>query len=150
MPSALVPLANITVSTTTSSVTFSSISQSYRDLILIYQGSQASGNLQVKPNSTAMVDVIMYGDGSSATSFTENDTRLNFSTSQTISQLHLMDYSATDKHKPGLVRTNDGSYTLAYACRYAATTAVSSLLITHSAGGNITTGSSFALYGVSA
>ena len=163
--SAYTPLANVTLSGSTSLVTLSSISGSYRDLILVFSGKSAavSGNdvLIVQYNSDYNNNysfVRMQGDGSAAysdaTSATSNASAgfVGNTSSGGANVIHqIMDYSATDKHKTTLVRGNNASGNVsAVASRWANTAAINTIWITLSSYSNFTVGSTVALYGVSA
>jgi len=150
------PLANITLSSSAASVTFSSISQAYRDLVLVAQvtGSQATSmsmNLNADTPTTNYSRVFMNGNGTSATSATA--TNQYIATIQTTLAMHIvniMDYSATDKHKNVLSRMdNANDSTRATATRWANTAAVTSVEIKSNAG-TFLAGSTFALYGIAA
>ena len=157
--SAYVPLANITLSASQSAVVFSSMLQSYRDLVLVANttataGSQSiyviiSGDFGANYNYVTMV-----GNGSSASSSAINNstaiTESGFTNSSNNFIINVMDYSATDKHKPLLIRGNNAAQeTNAMAARWASTSAVTSIQLTASAN-QFAAGSTFALYGVSA
>jgi hypothetical protein len=61
----------------------------------------------------------------------------------------VMDYSATDKHKTALSRTNIArNFVAAHANRWASTTAVTSINVFGNRGSNLAAGSTFNLYGV--
>lgn len=157
--SAYVPLANITLGTTAATVTFSSISQAYRDLVLVISPQCTTANyLNIRLNSVAsgynMVD--MYGNGSTtASSNFTNQTELYGNNAPTINGdsiyiFNIMDYSITDKHKTVLMRVNKATVGVeAVAARWANTAAVTSILV-RTDGGVYAAGSTFALYGVSA
>lgn len=163
MPSAIKPLANITLGSAAASVTFSSITGNYRDLYLVVQfGHSVSGQgLRLRANSdtgTNYAYVEMYGDGSGTGSV--SNAALSFipltaygplaSTPIVSSLTSILDYSATDKHKTLLTRRDEAGYiTEAITGRWASTSAITTLLI-YPASGNIVAGSTFALYGVSA
>lgn len=151
-----IPLANLTLSASASEVTFTSISQAYRDLVLVCSMANTVGNgaLMMRINNDTAANyswIRMYGDGSTASSSTGSSNSAtigNFGTNLSNSQLSIMDYSATDKHKSMLSRTNDSAYIVsAYAARWASTSAVTSFNVFP--GGNaFASGSSFALYGI--
>lgn len=153
--SAYVPLANVTLSSNVTSVTFSSISQSYRDLILVAQVQPTAGAYAlVRLNgATSYGYVDIEGSGSAAQSYYGNayDSILDQPYLQTASpnllMFHIMDYSATDKHKTILGRHSSSEMTVASCTRYPATTAVTSVSFS---GATFSTGNTFALYGVSA
>jgi hypothetical protein len=148
------PLANITLGSSSSSVTFSSIPATYRDLVVVvnhtksalttftirFNGDNTSGNY---------TSVYMVGDGSSAVSGTETGFTFAFSNTPISTQLvNVMDYSATDKHKTVLLRHSDSSrQAAAYAGRWANTAAITSVVFAPSSG-TFDSGSTFALYGI--
>jgi hypothetical protein len=156
------PLANITLGSTATTVTFTSISQSYRDLVLVVSGkSTISENPTFRFNADTGSNypmVNMYGNGSSATSASTNSTRffvgygVTFNNSDISNAvINVMDYSATDKHKSVLVRDNNSSVaTEAQAGRWASTSAVNSISLFFNFGASWQVGTSFALYGIAA
>ena len=161
MTTAWVPLAEITLTSTDSEITFGSIPQTYRDLIVVFQGGNtgAAANIYQKLNSDATTSnyssVQMTGTGSSALSSSPSggatwtvtfygylEQNLNANVI-----VQLQDYSATNKHKTYLSRSNSASNGLsAIAGRWADTSAVTSISWTVSSG-EFRIGSTFALYG---
>jgi len=151
-------IASNVLTSSASSVTFSSISASYRDLVLVCQPihATATSNLRLRFNSssTGYNFVIAIGDGSSAVSESGTGTEINLSpyaqitTSQDSLQIvQVMDYAA-DKHKTALVRANRAAgATEMQAHRWADTSAITSLEL-FAGSGNLNTGSSFYLYGI--
>lgn len=157
------PLANITLSSSASSVTFSSISQAYRDLILVVNGKVVSGSADAymrfnSDSGTNYSRVRMSGDGSSAVSAqASSDTQgyidsygyldTNFSYATLV---QIMDYPATDKHKTYLSRSNNAGLGVdALAGRWASTSAITSILVGLSTG-SFATGTTMSLFGVAA
>ena len=156
MSSAMVALATITLGSAASSVTFGSIPATYRDLRLIMTLARTTGTddtlVQINGDTGAnYYRVNMYGTGSSTGSGSSADTgavAVNYGdTSAQMITLDLMDYSAVDKHKSGLVRSSSGSLVLAYAVRWASTSAITSLVVSVR-GASIAAGSVLSLYGV--
>jgi hypothetical protein len=156
------PLANITLGSSAASVTFSSISQAYRDLVLVFNGSTTGTNvgLGLYFNTQIGADypqVWMQGNGSTATSSSVTDYAIDITQAASISSteqsaiiFNVFDYSATDKHKTSLVRSNNaGKATVAIAGRWAYTTAITSMTI-YANGHPVSAGSTFALFGVAA
>jgi hypothetical protein len=160
------PLATVTLGSSASSVTFSSIPATYRDLILVARfTTAASGStFDVRLNgdsSSTYSHVGMNGRSNGANSFSFTATGKfellgnSFGTSPAQCIFQLMDYSATDKHKTGLSRAQSEengtamNLTNAYAVRYPSTSAITSLSC-HSFAGSVSfaSGSTFALYGV--
>jgi hypothetical protein len=153
------PLATVTLASATSSVTFSSIPATYRDLILIINGkatADGSGARMTVNSDTGnnYNSVRMYGFSGSAGSDTASNvgyldiTGLNTSEGyQAVVQI--MDYSATDKHKTFLNRTQNSGITavLSQVGRWANTAAVTSVRA-YTGSDNWAIGSTFNLYAV--
>jgi hypothetical protein len=155
------PMATVTLSSSASSVTFSSIPATYRDLILVYAASYStSGDIVTlmrfnSDSGSNYSSVRMYGNGSTTTSDTNpagtsaiDAGFLNQNISSTIQQI--MDYSATDKHKTVLSRhtlTGTG-FVLAQAARWANTSALTGISLEPQSGRSFASGSTFSLYGV--
>ena len=162
MVSALTPLANITLGSAAATVTFSSISGSYRDLMLVvnYGTTVAGQDLRIRLNGDTGLnyfDVTMNGNGSTTSSGGGgNNNRFDidsYGTPGTITgqiQFSVIDYSASDKHKSTLTRMdNSATATRAIAGRWASTSAVTSIVVYVSAS-TFLAGTSMSLYGVSA
>lgn len=159
------PIASTTLSSSASIVTFSSIPSDYRDLIIVADKVRAvlSGRtffMRINGSTSGIYNLVyMLGNGSTASSAaTSGDTRHRlypFSHPAVPGQeptyrIQLMDYSVTDKHKSGLVRTDNwDAATIAYATRWADTSAITSVSFAMDSG-DIAAGATFALYGVSA
>jgi len=158
------PLANVTLGSTTSQVIFSSISSSYRDLVIVCNAaiSSGTGGLFLQFNSDGGNNysfVTMYGTtggnyaSQSVTTaimyagYGTNDLDTTFKSNHLI---NIMDYSATDKHKSVLFRTNHVDYQAhAAAGRWASTSAINTIRVATTSS-TFAAGSTFALYGVSA
>lgn len=171
MPSpTYIPLATKTLTATATSVTFSSISQAYRDLVLVMQIGQSTNDIvtNLSVNSDLAVNaatVNMLGTGVATRSGTTSvTTTMNISGNASdgiwaanvltwSATVNIMDYSATDKHKSVLVRNNQSSAngvgygTSAIAGRFATTAAIVSMKVAP-ASGNFIIGSTFTLYGI--
>jgi hypothetical protein len=153
------PLANITLTGAAASVTFSSISQAYRDLVLVTSIKITSGTAYARMRFNNDAGNNYFGQAAWASSATElSDSFLYFrvqgyspNTAFMTSVTNILDFTASDKHKPLLMRTNtiSDSGVEMQAIRWANTSAITSLAISSSSG-NIDAGSTFALYGVSA
>ena len=162
--SAYTALANVTLGSSATTVTFSSISQSYRDLVLVSNPISSSGSVQMlaQMNYLATANynfVYMQGNGSSATSgnFTGQfffylaygDALVTTSAGLTMTA-NFMDYSATDKNPSVLVRSSNASNGVyASAQRFNGTGSIAHISLSLN-GANFAAGSTFALYGVSA
>jgi hypothetical protein len=147
------PLATVTLGASASSVTFSSIPATYRDLILVFAGSAtALSSPGVRLNSDTgsnYSDVTMNGSGSVASSAAETRSFAllgRMSTSQSVSVIQIMDYSASDKHKTMLGRGNAADdFVRAAAARWANTAVVTSVSVMNA---TFNAGTTFSLYGV--
>ena len=158
-------LATVTLGSSASSVTFSSIPATYRDLILVSSVACTStgDTMRLRFNGDTGNNynwVFMNGTGSTVTSSQQsNQNQLDFSAFVGIPTvvgrynniLQIQDSSATDKHKTILSRTNqDGDTfpgTTALAGRWANTSAITSINVFTSTF-NFIAGSRFDLYGV--
>lgn len=157
------PLANITLSSSASSVTFSSISQSYKDLVLVIDAGNAGNvynGLRARFNGDSGSNyswLYALGNGSTTVSGIENAVaQVNIgaagaSRSSTI--VSIFGYSSANKHKSLLTRraVNDASgYSVGLeAGRWASTSAINSIVIFDQSGYNLDAGSSFSLFGIS-
>ena len=149
-----VALATTTLGSAAGSVTFSSIPATYKDLIVVadFTGSgNALVNVNFNGDTSNRTRVGMFGDSSSAGSFTASNIVLGaaLSTTRTASVLQIMDYSATDKHKTVLLRANNAgiSDVSAQAGRWASTNAINTIALVP-ASGNLNSGTTISLYGV--
>jgi hypothetical protein len=160
MPTATyIALANITLGSSVGNVSFSSIPATYRDLVLVAGVKHTTSNggyIGYRLNSDSggnYSSAYMLGDGSSAFSATTSGESFgrfgNASTTNFDNVIfNLCDYSATDRHKTTLSRTNVAtSYAVAYANRWTNTSAVTSIQLFPDSG-SFATGSTFALYGI--
>ena len=154
MPTATyIALANITLTGNEADIEFTSIPATYRDLVLVYTGtnSNSAAGMEVYLNNDTgnRSWVFMIGDSGGASSGTSTVLNIFGTTDLTSCVMHIMDYSATDKHKTLLWRDNvTGAAVRASAGRWASTAAVTSVKIARTAGQTIQTGSTFALYGI--
>jgi hypothetical protein len=140
------------------------LSQSYRDLIIVLNGNGTSGSgtmgvrLNGDTSTSNYVDVGIYGDGSTAGS--ENHTTLGYIKSSITTfanqeqiRIDIFDYSATDKHKTVLIRETNGNAGVGieyFAGRWASTSAVTSVTLMHGGTNTFATGTTAYLYGVTA
>jgi hypothetical protein len=159
--STYVSLATQTLSSTATSVTFSSIPATYRDLILIMTPKTAARSfIEVRFNGDTgsnYTTVGAYVSGGSPASFSGTYTRLLTdgsspagNDSKTIHITQILDYSATDKHKTAISRAQgvDPSVDM-NASRWANTAAVHTISI-GSGAETFVAGASFSLYGIAA
>lgn len=151
------PLANTTLGSSAASVTFSSISGSYRDLVFIATGTTSTITgviMRFNGDSGSNYSSVFmdgYGSGSpGALTATGGYADVAvFSTLQANAIMNIMDYSATDKHKNIIGRQNLTDWgTRAFASRWASTSAITSLTISIAGGPVFAAGSTFTLYGI--
>jgi hypothetical protein len=163
MPTATyTPLANVTLASTSTSITFGSIPATYRDLIVVFQGlSGGVGNFQTRLRLNGDTGnnynwQRMSGTGTSSfasTAASQNNLNLTFAaeaqtTTQVQHRINIMDYSATDKHKTVISRADNAAQaTEAVAGRWANTAAVTSVQLFPSSA-TFGIGTTVALYGV--
>lgn len=167
MPATYDCIATTTLSSATSSVTFSSISGSYTDLVLVFEGtSSAVDSLFARVNSDTASNYSgteLRGDGSTAASSRfSNVTYLYLgynvsmdSTNRANAIIHFMNYSNSTTYKTVLSRFNragGSSYpgTAAYVNLWRSTSAITSIQMIDYGGGNFSVGSTFTLYGITA
>jgi hypothetical protein len=162
MASTYEPIATQTLGSATSSVTFSSITGSYTDLVLIINGSVTSGNPSVwmRLNSDSGSNYSftrVTGNGTSAlSSFEVSQTKANIAsafgmttTYETNLVVQIMNYSNTTTNKTTITRANTPSLgTEASVNLYRSTSAITAIEILNSSATNFSTGSTFSLYGV--
>ena len=149
------PLATVTLGSTATSVSFSNIPATYRDLILVFDGT-LNGNeglgIRFNDATTNYTDVAMTGNGSSASSGTNSSSSsINIAyivvAGRNNAIVQIMDYQATDKHKTLLARSNSGQVQ-AYAGRWASTNAITKVTFLQVGFATISAGSTFSLYGI--
>ena len=154
--STYVALATTTLSGGETSFTFSSIPATYRDLVLVTEGTHSSDSgdrfIRVNGQTTNYSTVSMLGDGSGTSSNTYSLAgmiTLAAATARGSTVIQFMDYSATDKHKTVLVRGGwAGIAVTAAANRWASTDAISSITL-YSSTGSFNVGFTASLYGIS-
>jgi len=156
------PLATITLGSAASSVTFGSIPATYRDLIVVSNlQASAANTLYLRFNASTsdysyVGAVGSSGGASSPASGSANGALVAASTVglptgaiQATSVAQIMDYAQTDKHKTSLARYGNSSTEVdMFASRWANTAAITSVQIIVLPSGNLSTGSTFSLYGV--
>lgn len=159
--SARTPLANITLGSAQTSVTFSSISGSYRDLIIVASFTIPNGSsaptIRINNDSGANYSWnIGYSNGTTVTRQTNSSDRFYvnaidlLATSRAIMTVNIMDYSQTNKHKTLICRSDShNSETSMLGGRWNSSAAITSVILSTSLN-QFGAGSTFALYGVSA
>lgn len=157
------PIATTTLTSAQASVTFSSISGSYTDLVLVcnHAGVSSLNSLYTTLNGDTASNysyTFLSGNGTSAISGRGSVTSLPFGNSSltngaTISIINFMNYSNTTTYKTVIGRNGvaDGSQpnTTATVGLWRNTNAINSILISYY-NVNFTAGSTFTLYGIAA
>jgi hypothetical protein len=159
MTSTYEKIATTTLTSNQASVTFSSISGSYTDLILIAQGTNTTSaqSLRMTFNgitTTTYSRTAVFGDGSSAQS--TRDTNISgidniyYGTTQAVAIVQIMNYSNTTTNKTVISRNNDSASAVnAVVGLWRSTNAINSITMTAQTS-NIASGSTFTLYGIKA
>jgi hypothetical protein len=157
-------LANTTLASAGTTITFSSISQDYEDLILIINGSFASDasysfrfNSDTGSNYFSVYAQAVHGGTITSSTFTTTSMVLwaanNVLANTNFTNIaQVMDYSITNKHKTVLNRNGGrqsaSDYVSMAAGRWGNTSAITSITIIGTANFNI--GTTFSLYGIAA
>lgn len=148
------------LSSPASSVSFTSIPGTYKDLVLEVYGKMTSSNYQpcLRFNSdsgTNYSGTYVRGDGSSASSGRGSNQTYVYPTpgvgigtnSNMTWFLHLLSYASTSIYKPVLGRLNTESVAAGHEHTWRSTSAISTILVAAETG-NFDTGSTFRLWGV--
>lgn len=151
-------ISSVTLATSTASSTFSSLPQNYRDLVLVVSGAitgSQGNNFLYFNNDTTQSNyyyIRILGDGGSPSAANSaNATVSDMVSSQNNAIIQIMDYSAIDKQKTRLSRSDQPSSTvITYASRWNSTAAVTSLTFAGGNGGNLAAGTTLTLYGIEA
>lgn len=158
-----IPLATVTLGSSASSVTFSSIPATFRDLVVVTNLLSATVDgcdfaMRVNGDTGSNYSFVRMFGGAAATGSDSSASATNTSggfgignntTTPAAVIIQIMDYSATDKHTTFLTRLNDTarSFTAAFASRHANTAAVTSVQVLTTVS-NFGAGSTFNLYGI--
>ena len=153
---AWVAIRSITLDSTAPSVTFSSIPATYRDLIVVVAGATTNDeqtSIRFNGDTGSNYSWVQMGadPGSgvfSSSQSSQNRVRIGYSsTSQGSHITQIMDYSATDKHKTTLSRSNKAASDIrGIAGRWASASAVTSVSVIQDSG-SFAVGTTFTLYG---
>lgn len=155
-----IALANITLSAASTTIAFANIPGTYRDLRLacdvLNTTSSNQTNIQLNSDTTSTYSrVIVAGQAATgATSTSATGTSIICmgwsapdNTVRTLMTADFIDYSATNKHKSVLLRSNHTNEIDAVAARWASTSAVTSIKLFPDSS-TFAAGSTFTLYGV--
>lgn len=162
MASALVGLANVTLGANASSVTFSSISGSYKDLFIMmnittpgfdYVQLRFNGLTTLYGNShydgTGSSTVNTYSSVNTGQLILSNNGYTAVASTYNAVSAYVLDYSTTGHHKTIFMK--GGSYSEAASVlggRIPTTSALTSVVINLNAGSNLGTGTTISLFGV--
>jgi len=157
------PIASQTLASAASDITFSSISGSYTDLVVVYTALAATGN----PDMTCQINgdtasnysaTRLSGTGAAANSARyTSQTFCRFdeyaaatTTAATTGIISVMNYSNTTTYKTLISRSNQSAQGVeAFVNLWRSTAAITSLKFAFTSG-NIATGAVFTLYGIKA
>lgn len=157
-------LATTTLGSDTGTITFSSIDQTYTDLILIMNCkiNTSGGNCWVRVNGDTSSNYIyngMYNSGSSVAAAYNSSTANgllvgainSWDTNESVYTLQINSYANTTTYKTGSSRGNNPSVSVdRTASLWKSNAAINSLTIRNSDGNSFVTGSMFTLYGIKA
>ena len=157
------PLARTTLSTTAATVTFSSIPQTYTDLVVVVNATwsnSSTANLAMQFNGDTGSNysaLRLLADGSAVSSARVNSTYMmigDINNLQFTSIINIQNYANTTSYKPALARTGfAGGYLGLYSGLWrgstgSATQAINSVLVGYNGSGTFAAGSTFTLYGI--
>jgi hypothetical protein len=147
---------SITLAAASSLITFSSVPQNFRDLVLVSNGSASTDTglfiyFNNDNNAANYSRILMGGDGSTVSTTTASaETGMVLHTGQSSNISSFMDYSTNDKFKVAITRQNRPQFTVqAHIRSWNNTNAISSISISANAG-TMNIGTSFTLYGIEA
>jgi hypothetical protein len=163
MPSTYEPIATQTLGSAAASVTFSSISGAYTDLLLVSNIGASSGGQDYRiqfngDTGNNYSTTVLYSTASSAISARSSNAAfiyldyvgLTASSVQGLYTTNIMNYANTTTYKTVLNRCADGSNASeAEVGLWRNTAAITSIVVAMTAG-NLITGSTFTLYGIKA
>lgn len=162
MPETYEPIATTTLGSNTSSVTFSSIPQTYTDLVLITNtlatGTGNDGRLQFNGDTSAIYSSTqLFANGVSPTSNSNtNQTSLRLlndyhSTLRSIGIVNIMNYTNSSKWKTCISRFGTSDYsTGTFVGTWRSNSAITSVTVLVTGGDSFVSGSVFSLYGIKA
>jgi hypothetical protein len=154
------PIATQTLTSTATSVTFSSIPATYTDLVLVIDAIRSSGDnsvgLQYNSDSgTNYSFTYLFGSGTTSTSGrSSSQTRVDvayINTTRSTNVAHILNYSNTTTYKTSIGRFSPSTqYAGAYVGLWRNTAAINSINIINQDVANFASGSTFTLYGIKA
>ncbi len=163
MPSTYSQISTTTLGSSATSITLSSIPQTYTNLVVIANlqlvSGSGAGTLEFNNDTTAKYSVTsILGDGSVSAYRNSNVNVIYFSLSSIptgtfeLATINISQYANTSTFKNSLTRTTNrrtsGGATEASIGLYRSTAAITSIKIANDGGANFATGSSLTLYGI--
>ena len=159
MPTTYEPIATTTLGSAAASVSFTSISGSYTDLILIVSGTvNTNSYFALRLNSDTgnnYSNTEMDGNGTSASSNRNSSNNYMYNgsifTTQTNVINQIQNYSNSTTYKTVLTRSNNaGSIVKASVGLWRSTSAITSIECSTAGANTFSSGSTFTLYGIKA
>ena len=157
MPATYDKIQSTTLGSSTATITLSSISSAYTDLVLVLAGLYTtSNNINCKINNDSGSNYSatnIRGNGTSATSgnYSNASFGIGFGENPENTIFQFLNYSNTTTNKTVLVRSNIGSSeTRAVVALYRSTSAINRLDLIHDSANGFNTGTMVTLYGIKA
>ena len=166
MPATYEPIATQTLGSSVSSVTFSSIPQTYTDLVIVqsaFVANQMDTRLQFNGDTATNYSwTVLFGSGSAAGSYRESNktaiptgyySQIDISPATSTFIIQIMNYSNATTNKTVLTRGNNaasGRGVDAIVGLWRSTAAITSVALNVDASHQYTSGSTFTLYGIKA
>jgi len=163
MPATYDSIASTTLGSNQTTVTFSSISASFTDLVLVANfNNTTSVDMFLRFNgvtTTVYSDTQLYGNGSSAASYRQSNASAGlldlgaggFGTALGTTIIQIMNYSNTTTNKTYLTRSSFSALAVgATVGLWRSTAAINEVSIFSSSANAIASGSTFTLYGIKA
>ena len=158
MASTYEPIATTTASGSVSSITFSSISGSYTDLVLIFDGKTSTASewgLRFNSDSGNNYSSTWVA-GSSGVAQSSRYSNTNFATlsyirtDKTMSIAHIQNYSNTTTYKTVLARTSETGGVWGLVSLWRNTSAINEITVVNTGSYNFSNISTITLYGIKA
>jgi hypothetical protein len=159
MPASFEPIASTTLSAATASVTFSSIQQTFTDLVFVLNGStsNATQNIRFQFNGDTGSNYSytrVLGNGSAASSERQSSITSggfgDWGTDRGMLHINIQNYSNTTTNKTTISRSSSEGFVSAYVSLWRNTNAITSITFLKNLGGDFTSGTTFSLYGIRA
>lgn len=153
------PIATTTLGSASAGVTFSSIPQTYTDLVLVVDGNTTAGptdnNMQFNSDTGSNYSITaLYGDGSTAASFRSAAGNMEvggiyWAGGRGNRIVNIMNYSNSTTYKTILSRVASGTLIQARVGLWRSTSAITSIYV-YVGASTYVAGTTFTLYGIAA